>query len=197
MTDNSSKSVRPNPNGDMPVVDPTAYIDPTAQVIGNVKIGANVYVGPFAVIRSDETDENDKVHAIEIADECNVQDGVIIHALSGTPVTVGKRTVLGHGCIVHGPCQIGDGCFVGFRAVVFKSVLGNDSFVGAGAVVQGVDMEANSLTQPAEAVLSNEDAAKLAGKAGDAEHAFVEKIINANLKLTKGYLKTRHKGTKA
>jgi carbonic anhydrase/acetyltransferase-like protein (isoleucine patch superfamily) len=189
MKEKLTKSIRPNPNGDMPVVDPTAYIDPTAQIIGNVKIGANVYVGPYAVIRSDESDENGKVHAIEIADECNVQDGVIIHALGGTPVTVGKRTALAHGCIVHGPCTIGEGCFVGFRAVVFKSVIGNGSFVGANATVQGVEMADNSLAQPAETILSNEDAAKLAGKAGDAEHAFVEKVVNENLKLTKGYLK--------
>ena len=171
----------------MPVVDPTSYIDPTAQVIGNVKIGANVYVGPFAVIRADESDENGKVHAIEIADECNVQDGVIIHALGGTPVTIGKRTVLGHGCIIHGPCEIGEKCFVGFRAVVFKSVVGKGSFIGANATVQGVELKANSLVGPAEAVLSNEDAAKLAGKAGQAEHAFVENVVNENLKLTKGY----------
>lgn len=187
MTNSLTRSIRPNPNGDVPVVDPTAYIDPTAQIIGNVKIGANVYVGPYAVIRADESDENSKVHAIEIAAECNVQDGVIIHALGGTPVTIGKRTALAHGCIIHGPCTIGEGCFIGFRAVVFKSVLGNGSFIGANATVQGVDLAANSLAGPAEAVLSDKHAAKLAGKAGNTEHAFVEKVINENLKLTKGY----------
>ena len=188
MSNSPTPSIRPNPSGDVPVVDPSAYIDPAAQVIGNVKIGANVYVGPFAVIRSDETDDSGKVHAIEIGDECNVQDGVIIHALGGTPVSVGKRTILAHGCIIHGPCKIGEECFVGFRAVVFKSVVGNGSFVGANATVQGVELKANSLAGPAEAILSNEHAAKLAGKAGDAEHAFVENVVNENLKLTRGYL---------
>ena len=189
MTNSLTNSIRPNPNGDVPVVDPTAYIDPTAQVIGNVKIGANVYVGPFAVIRSDETDDSGKVHSIEIADECNVQDGVIIHALGGTPVTVGRRTALAHGCVIHGPCKIGEECFVGFRAVVFKSVVGGGSFIGANATVQGVELKANSLAGPAEVVLSNNAAARLAGKAGDAEHAFVENVVNENLELTKGYLK--------
>ena len=116
-----------------------------------------------------------------------IEDGVIIHALGGTPVTIGKRTALAHGCIIHGPCTIGEGCFIGFRAVVFKSVLGNGSFIGANATVQGVDLAANSLAGPAEAVLSDKHAAKLAGKAGNTEHAFVEKVINENLKLTKGY----------
>ena len=189
MTNGLTNSIRPNPNGDMPVVDATAYIDPTAQIIGNVKIGANVYVGPFAVIRADETDDSGKVHAIEIGDECNIQDGVIIHALAGTPVTVGMRTAMAHGCIIHGPCTIGDGCFVGFRAVVFKSVVGSGSFIGANATIQGVELADNSLAGPAEAVLLNEHAAKLAGKASQAEHVFVENVVNENLGLTKGYLK--------
>ena len=36
--------LRPNPNGDWPQVEPTAYIDPTAQVIGNVHIGPDVFI---------------------------------------------------------------------------------------------------------------------------------------------------------
>ena len=36
MTEDMKNSIRPNPNGDWPKVDPTAYIDPTAQIIGKV-----------------------------------------------------------------------------------------------------------------------------------------------------------------
>ena len=36
MAEGLENSLRSNPNGDWPKVDPTAYIDPTAQVIGNV-----------------------------------------------------------------------------------------------------------------------------------------------------------------
>ena len=37
MTESSRTSIRPNPNGDWPRVDPTAYVDPIAQVIGKAE----------------------------------------------------------------------------------------------------------------------------------------------------------------
>lgn len=180
-------SIRGNAGGDWPVVDRTAYVDPSAQVIGNVRIGARVYVGPNAVIRADEADAAGKVQAIVIGDECNVQDGVIIHALGGTEVTVGRRTSLAHGCIVHGPCAIGANSFVGFGAVVYKATLGDDAFVNAGAVVQGVDLAAGAVVPPAIAVLTEHDAAKL-NKTTPANREFMEKVVKANLALAKGYL---------
>ena len=78
--------IRPNPGGDWPEVHATAYIDPTAQVIGRVRIDARVFVGPNAVIRADELCTDGEVHAIVVEAECNVQDGVIVHALAGTQV---------------------------------------------------------------------------------------------------------------
>jgi carbonic anhydrase/acetyltransferase-like protein (isoleucine patch superfamily) len=181
-------TVRANPNGDLPQVDPTAYIDPSAQVIGNVRIGAEVFVGPGAVIRADETNSDGQVQAVEIGDQCNVQDGVIIHALGGTQVKVGQRTSLAHGCIIHGPCTIGEDCFIGFRAVVYKSVLGAGSFINASAVVQGVELTKDSLVAAAAAILSEDDVTNLVGTADSAERSFNERVVEANLELTKGYL---------
>ena len=140
MTEHKNISLLANPNGDVPQVDRTAYIDPAARVIGNVRIGANVYVGPQAVIRADETGANRKVSPVIIEAECNVQDGVIIHALGGTEVKIGKRTSLAHGCVIHGPCTIGDNCFVGFKAVVYNSTLSDGVFIGTSATVQGVEI---------------------------------------------------------
>ena len=181
-------SIRPNPNGDWPIVDPTAYIDPTAQIIGNVLIGPEVFIGPNAVVRADESDEKGQVHSIEIGPQCNIQDGVIIHALSGTQVTVGQRTSLSHGCIVHGPCTIGQECFIGFRAVVYNAALENGVFVNAGAIVQGVDLVANAFVPPAAVVLSRQDVTKLVNATSPADCEFMERVLNANLALTKGYI---------
>lgn len=189
MAESSRTSIRQNPNGDWPQVDPTAYIDPSAQIIGNVRIGPEVFIGPNAVIRADETDDKGRVMPVEIAAQCNVQDGVIIHALGGTQVTVGRQTSLAHGCIIHGPCTIGRGCFIGFRAVVYKAALENGVFINAGAVVQGVDLVANSLVPAGVSVLSDADVARVAGTTGPADVEFMEKVINANLALTKGYLR--------
>jgi len=176
-----------NPNGDMPQVDPTAFIDPAARVIGNVRIGANVYVGPYAVIRADETGADGKTSPIIIEAESNVQDGVIIHALGGTEVRIGKRTSLAHGCVVHGPCAIGDKCFVGFKAVVYNSTLADGTFISTSATIQYSNLAENSLVAPAKAILSEQDASDYAEKTSDKETEFMQKVITANLKLVKGY----------
>lgn len=191
MSEGLENSLRSNPNGDWPEVDPTAYIDPTAQVIGNVHIGARVYIGPNTVIRADETDDKGQVRPIEIGVECNIQEGVIVHALGGTQVTVGQRTSLAHSCIIHGPCTLGQECFVGFRAVIFNAALEDGAFISTGAVVQGVDLAKNSFVPAIAAVLSREDVVRLVSTTNPADCKFVEKVVNANLNLAKGYIHIR------
>ena len=188
MTEDLKKTIRPNPNGDWPKVDPTAYIDPTAQIIGNVHIGTEVFIGPNAVVRADEYDDKGQAQPIKIGSQCNVQDGVIIHALGGTQVTIGQQTSLAHGCIIHGPCTIGQGCFIGFRAVVYKALLEDGVFISAGAVVQGIDLAANSFVPAAVAILSGEDVTTLVSTTSPTDCEFMKKVVNANLALTKGYI---------
>jgi carbonic anhydrase/acetyltransferase-like protein (isoleucine patch superfamily) len=187
MVENLKTSIRPNPNGDWPQVDPTAHIDPTARIIGNVYIGPEVFIGPNAVIRADETDDKRQVRPIKIEAQCNVQDGVIIHALGGTCVTIERRTSLSHGCTVHGPCTVGKGCFVGFRAVIYDAILGDEVFVGAGVVIQGVKLAPKSLVPPAVSVLCQEHVARFVSTISLAEHEFMARIVAANLKLASGY----------
>ncbi len=100
--------IRKNPNGDYPDIDDTAYIDPSAVIIGKVKMGKNVFVGPFAVLRADEPDSS-----IIIGDNCNIQDRVVLHSLEDSLVLIEEITSLAHGCIIHGPCKIGNNCFIG------------------------------------------------------------------------------------
>jgi carbonic anhydrase/acetyltransferase-like protein (isoleucine patch superfamily) len=187
MEKSSNASLRCNPNGDLPDVDPTAYVDPSAQVIGNVHIGPKVYIGPNAVIRADESDGNGDVQPVVIESGCNVQDGVIVHALAGTQVRIGARTSLAHGCIIHGPCIFGEWCFVGFRAVVFDATLGDGVFIDTSAVVQGVDLPANALVGPGVVVSSKEDAAKQVGTTSQANVRFREDVVAANQTLADGY----------
>ena len=188
MRSNSNISLRPNPEGDWPQVDPSAYIDPTAQLIGNVHVGPRVYIGPNAVVRADEADTSLGVAPIEIGPECNVQDGVIIHALGGAKVTVGRRSSLGHGCIVHGPCTLGEGCFVGFGAKVFDATIGDGVFVGTGAVVQGVELIPKSLVPPAVSISCREHVIKLVSTTTPEDRKFMEKVLAANLALAEGYI---------
>ena len=112
-------------------------------------------------------------------------DGV--YHFSVQQVKVGPRTSLAHGCIVHGPSEIGEGCFVGFRAAVHHAQLADGVFVGTGAVVQNVKLGANALVPPAMAILSQTQADQ-AETTTQAEISFMEEVVNANLAMVKGYL---------
>jgi carbonic anhydrase/acetyltransferase-like protein (isoleucine patch superfamily) len=180
-------SLRPDPFGNWPKVDPTAYIDPTAQIIGAVHIGPTVFVGPGAVVRADEADAQGKVSPVHVGPECNIQDGVIIHALGGTGVTIGRRTSLGHGCIVHGPCTLGKGCFIGFGAHLFDATLGDGVYISMAAVVQGVELAEKSLVPASVAILSRDHVLRFVGTTSPTERMFMEKVVASNLTLVQGY----------
>jgi carbonic anhydrase/acetyltransferase-like protein (isoleucine patch superfamily) len=176
----------------MPRIDSSAYIDPTAQIIGHVQIGREVFVGPNAVLREDELTEPGTEASIVIGPESNVQDAVIMHSLAGEMVSIGARVSLAHGCIIHGPAAIEDDSFIGFRAIVFKSVIGKDSFIGAGAMIQDVELPAGTMV-PAGTVVNSQEAVATLPKAGPAEREFNEEVVATNKRLAKGYIALQHK----
>ena len=102
------------------------YIASGAVVTGDVQLGENVSVWHNAVLRGDSG-------KITVGDRTNIQDGCIVHE----ETTIGADCTIGHGAIVHG-CTVGDGCLIGMGAVVLNgAVLGEGCLVGAGAVVTG------------------------------------------------------------
>lgn len=182
-----SENLRANPKGDKPTVDPSSYVDPSAVIIGPVTIGKNCYIGPQTVIRADEVDEKTgQVAPVIIGDNVNIQDGVIIHALAGTSVEVGANTSLAHGCVVHGPCKIEEGSFIGFRAVVFKTVIGSGSMVKHGAIVEGINIPPGKLVPTGSVITSEADLGKLK-EVGHAEKEFMEEVVKTNMELAHGY----------
>lgn len=166
-----------NPNGDHPEIHPSSYIDPSAVVIGAVTIGKKVYVGPGAVVRADEARSS-----ISIGDGCNVQDRVIVHALTATRVVIKNNTSLAHGCIVHGPCIIGENCFIGFGSVVFGAILGNGVFIRHLAVIEEARIPEGSVI-PSRAVKGRR--VKKANSRAIA--AFAKKVVDVNVELADGY----------
>jgi carbonic anhydrase/acetyltransferase-like protein (isoleucine patch superfamily) len=143
----------------IPAVDATAYVAESADVIGRVRIEAHASVWSCAAIRGD----NDQ---IILGENSNVQEGAVLHADPGFPLTIGKNVTVGHQAMLHG-CTIGDGALVGIQAVVLNgAVIGKNCLVGAGALVtEGKEFPDNSLIlgAPAKAVrtLSPEDVAKM------------------------------------
>jgi carbonic anhydrase/acetyltransferase-like protein (isoleucine patch superfamily) len=108
-------------------IDSNAFIHPLAVVIGNVSIGARTSVWPLAVIRAD-TD------AITVGDDCNIQDGSVLHVDQGYPIVIGSRVSIGHRAVLHG-ATVEDDCLIAMGAILLNGVVvGEGSLVGAGAV---------------------------------------------------------------
>lgn len=136
-----------------PDIDPSAYIAECANVVGKVHIGANSSVWFGVTIRAD----ND---TITIGDNCNIQDGAVLHADPGFPLSIGKNASIGHQAMVHG-CTIGEHSLIGIQAVLLNGAkIGKNCLVGAGAVVtEGKEFPDNSLIlgAPAKVVRTLED----------------------------------------
>ncbi|MFA4889456.1 MAG: carbonate dehydratase [Candidatus Omnitrophota bacterium] len=175
--------IKCNPNNDYPKIDKTTYIDPSAMIIGKVNIGKNVFVAPGVVIRADEPGSS-----VSIGENCNVQDRVIIHALGNSSVIIGKNTSLSHGCIVHGPCRIGEACFIGFGSVVFKAKLGDGVFVKFMAAVLRVNIPSRRMI-PDGAVVDTAKKTKVLSVVSKECREFSRRVLKANLDLLKGYKK--------
>jgi len=126
--------------GVLPRVHPTAFIDDSAQVIGDVEIGEEGGVWMNAVIRGD-------VHWIRIGRRSNVQDGTVVHAMTGThPTSIGDNVTIGHGAVVHG-CTIEHQCLIGMGAILLNGAhIGSGSIVAAGTLVtEGMKVPPKSL----------------------------------------------------
>src|SRR5512135_2230162 len=117
--------IRRNPSGDLPVVHDTAFVDPTAILCGKVVVNENLFIGPYAVMRADEVDENGQMEPIVIGATSNIQDGVVIHSKAGGRVEIGEYTSIAHRSIVHGPCRVGNRVFIGFNSVLFDCEVGD------------------------------------------------------------------------
>ncbi len=170
-----------NPQNDYPQIDATTYVDKTAVFIGKVHVGKNCFIGPGAVIRADEKNSEIVIH-----DNCNVQDRVIIHCLEGSKVVVHKNTSLTHGCIIHGPCEIGQNCFIGFGSIIFDALLGQGVVVKHQCCVEGVIISSNKLVESGRTIKCQKEENSL--KLVDRQSVqFVKNIVNVNLNLMKDY----------
>ena len=113
---------------DAPRIAATAWVADSAAVIGRVDLaeGASVWYG--AVLRGD----NDR---ITVGARSNVQDGSVLHADAGFPLTLGADVTVGHQAMLHG-CTVGDGSLIGIKAVVLnRAVIGRECLIGANALI--------------------------------------------------------------
>lgn len=142
-----------------PQVSPDAWVADTATVVGSVTLGAGSSVFYGAVVRAD-------AERIDIGDGTNIQDGCVLHADPGRPLSVGSSVSVGHRAVLHG-CTVEDEVLVGMGAIVMNGArIGTGSLVAAGALVpEGMEVPAGSLVLGAPA--------KVARPLSDAERTAV------------------------
>ncbi len=115
------------------------YVADSATVIGSVVLENDASVWFGAVIRAD----ND---TITLGERSNVQDGAVLHADPGFPLTIGRAVTVGHQAMLHG-CTVEDGSLIGIQSTVLNgAVIGEESIIGAGALVaEGKEIPPRSL----------------------------------------------------
>lgn len=104
------------------------WIAPSAIVLGDVRLGARSSIWFQCLLRGD-------CDRIEIGEDCNIQDGSVIHNMAGSPVIIGDRVSFGHGVLAHG-CKIGSDVLVGIRATILNGVtIGDHCLIAAGSLI--------------------------------------------------------------
>jgi len=125
--------------GISPKIADDVFIAETAVIIGDVEIGPGASIWYGCVLRGD-------VNRIRVGRNTNLQDGTIVHCNhdphgdyratgGGEPTLIGDDVVAGHMALIHA-CTVGDGAFIGMRAVILdRAVVEPGAMVAAGAVV--------------------------------------------------------------
>ena len=124
------------------------WVAPDAHVIGDVRLGLDVGIWFGAVLRGDN-------EPLVIGDGSNIQEGAMLHADPGFPLTVGRDVTVGHHAILHG-CTVGDNTLVGMGSTILNGArIGANCLIGANALVtEGKVFPDNSLIMgvPAKAM---------------------------------------------
>ena len=174
-----------------PKIDETAYIHSFSNIIGDVRVGANVLVAPGTSIRADEGTP------FFIGAGTNIQDGVVIHGLEqgrvigddqqNYSVWIGKNVSITHKALVHGPCYIGDDCFIGFRSTIFNSRIGEGCIVMLHALIQDVEIPPGKYV-PSGAIITNQQQADRLSDVLPDDMEFANHVVGINESLRQGYL---------
>ncbi len=136
-----------------------AWVAPNATLIGDVRLGDNASIWWNAVLRGD----ND---TISIGANSNIQDGSVLHADEGVPLTVGANVTVGHLVMLHG-CTIGEQSLIGIKSVILNNaVIGRHCIIGANSLIsEGKVIPERSLVMgsPGKVVrqLNDEEVARL------------------------------------
>jgi carbon dioxide concentrating mechanism protein CcmM len=174
-----------------PNIDATAFVHSFSHIIGDVEIGANVIIAPGTSVRADEGTP------FYIGENTNIQDGVVIHGLEQGRVIgdnkkeysvwVGENTCITHMALIHGPCYVGNNCFIGFRSTVFNARIGDNCIVMMHALIQDVEIPPGKYV-PSGAIITNQQQADRLPDVQGSDKEFAHHVVGINQALRAGYL---------
>ena len=173
-----------------PKIHETAYVHSFSNIIGDVSVGPGVLVAPGTSIRADEG------FPFAIGEDTNIQDGVVIHGLEEGRVVgddqkeysvwIGTDTCITHMALIHGPCYIGNNCFIGFRSTVFNARVGDDCIVMMHALIQDVEIPPRRYI-PSGSVITNQQEANRLPEVQESDRQFAHHVVEVNEALRAGY----------
>ena len=176
VTSFNAKSVRPS-------IDSSTYVGPFSTIIGDVTIRKNVFIAPSVSIRADEG------FPFYIDSDTNIQDGVILHGLEHSRVNhegkeysiyIGKHVSCTHGCIIHGPCKIGDHVFVGFHSIILNAIIAEGCYISPNVLVTGGIKVGFNRYIPSGAIIDTQEKADALGSVPRSQSEFAEGVQDVN-----------------
>ena len=104
------------------------WVADNATVVGRVTLEADTSVWFNTVIRGD-------AEPIHVGEGTNIQEGCVLHTDPGYPLTIGKRSLIGHMAMLHG-CTICSNTLVGIGAIVLNGgKIGDNCIIGAHTIL--------------------------------------------------------------
>jgi carbonic anhydrase/acetyltransferase-like protein (isoleucine patch superfamily) len=122
-----------------------------------------------------------------------IQDGVIIHARAGSSMPIGPGANIAHGAIIHGPCEIGKGCFIALRVAIYSSTLEEEVWIGIGSVVMRTTIPSHTMI-PAGSIIRSGSHISQFRLTNAKEEEYKKHVFEASGELRDSYLKLYSKG---
>ena len=151
-----------------PQIHESAFVADTATIIGEVILAENSSVWPGVAIRGDN-------EPIRVGVGTNVQEGVVLHADPGYPLTLAEGVSVGHQAMLHG-CTVGDYSLVGINAVILNGArIGKHCIIGANALIaEGKEIPDGSLVMGSPGKVVREISDQQAMMLAAGSHHYVE-----------------------
>lgn len=174
-----------------PRIHETAFIHSFSNIIGDVEISPNVIIAPGSSVRADEGGQ------FYIGENTNIQDGVVIHGLEQGRVLgenkkeysiwIGRDSCITHMALIHGPCYVGNNCFIGFRSTIFNARVGDGCIVMMHALIQDVEIAPGKYVPSGAVIVSQQQADRLPD-VNPQDKEFASHVVGVNQALRAGYL---------